>query len=153
MKLTYRLARDGDIPAMADIRSADWGTPDFWQPRIRGYLACELHPRHAREPRAAFVAVSREQVAGLIGGHLTRRFGCDGELQWISIKPEYRNRGVATHLLHRLAEWFQAHNALRICVDVEPGNQAARAFYAKHGAANLKPHWMQWNDISRILHP
>lgn len=149
-EIIYRQARDADIPAMAEVRSANWGTADFWQPCIRGYLACELHPRHAKGPRVAFVAVSREQVVGLIAGHLTRRFGCEGELEWISVKPDYRKLGVATQLLHHLAGWFQTHNALSVCVDVEPDNKAARSFYARHGAVELKPHWMQWIDISRL---
>jgi hypothetical protein len=33
---------------------------------------------------------------------------------------------------------------------VEPGNQGARRFYARHGAENLKPHWMLWKDIRAV---
>lgn len=147
-EVLFRQALDSDVPAMAEIRSADWGTPDYWQVRIRQYLAHELHPQHALPSRIAFVAVDEEQVVGLIAGHLTRRFGCDGELEWISVRAEYRQRGVATELLRHLAEWFVIHRALRVCVDVEPANKAARSFYARHGAVELKPHWMQWTDIN-----
>jgi len=105
------------------------------------------------------------RIVGLIAGHLTRRFGCDGELEWISVRPEYRGLGVASQLLCRLAEWFLAQDlgsmlgptlperglgARRICVDVEPTNRIARRFYARHGAVDLKPHWMVWEDIGKL---
>lgn len=88
---------------------------------------------------------------GLIAGHLTRRFGCDGELEWISIRQEYRRRGIASELLRRLAEWFAARGALRVYVDVDPSNEAARRFYRGHGANDLKPHGMISNDIGQVL--
>ena len=148
----YRQASDTDIPAMAEIRSADWGTVEYWQDRIQRYLACELHPQHAKTPRVAFVAVHDQQVVGLIAGHLTRRFGCDGELEWISIHSQYRRHGVATMLLIHLAQWFVDREAFHVCVDVEPTNESARRFYARQGAVDLKPHWMHWTDIRHALH-
>ena len=102
----------------------------------------------------SFVCVAREHIVGLIAGHLTRRFGCDGELEWISIRPQYRGRGIGAELLRRLAEWFGRHDALRICVDVEPSNEVAQRFYARHGAEHLKPHWMVWRDMPQAVnHP
>ena len=162
--LVYRQATPDDIPAMAEIRAADWGTEEYWRERIRLYLDAEHHPQHALPPRIAFVCADAKRVAGLIAGHLTRRFGCDGELEWISVRPEYRGRsvpapvvgqgqdvGVASELLRRLAEWFVSHDARRICVDVQPSNHAARHFYSRHGATDLKPSWLVWEDISRLL--
>ena len=146
-----RKSQDSDIPAMAEIRAADWGTEEYWRERIRNYLTQQLHPREALRPRVAFVCVDGKRVAGLIAGHLTRRFGCAGELEWISVRPEYRGRGVAAQLLRRLATWFATHDALYVCVDVEPTNEIARKFYARHGAKNLKPHWMVWDDIRAAI--
>jgi GNAT superfamily N-acetyltransferase len=57
---------------------------------------------------------------------------------------------VATQLLRRLAEWFVSQGARRICVDVQPANRSARAFYARHGATELNPHWMVWEDIGKL---
>jgi hypothetical protein len=34
-----------------------------------------------------------------------------------------------------------------VCVDVEPENRVARAFYSRHGAVPLNPHWLVWDDI------
>jgi ribosomal protein S18 acetylase RimI-like enzyme len=147
----YREAHPDDIPAMAEIRAADWGTEDYWQQRIAEYLAGALHPKEALAGRVAFVCAEEESIVGFIAGHLTRRFGCSGELEWISVRPQYRNRGIASQLLCRLAEWFVANNARRVCVDVDPSNQSARRFYANHGARDMKPHWMVWQNIAQAL--
>jgi GNAT superfamily N-acetyltransferase len=149
--LLYRQAQETDIPAMAQIRAADWGTEEYWRVRILQYLTQQLHPREALGSRVSFVCLERESVVGLIAGHLTRRFGCDGELEWVSVRPRYRGKGIASELLHRLAEWFATHGAVRVCVDVEPSNEAARHFYRCHGADDLKPHWMIWKDIGQVL--
>lgn len=151
----YREAADADVPAMAEIRAGDWGTEEYWRERISRYLAHESHPREALPIRVAFVGSQGDRIVGLIAGHLTRRFGCEGELEWISVRPEYRSRGVASELLYRLAQWFVTQRALRVCVDVEPANTTARRFYARHGATDLKPHWTVWEDISKVLetHP
>ena len=149
--MLYRRARRSDIPAMAQIRAGDWGTKEYWGERILQYLSHRQDPREALRPRVSFVCVDRGAVVGLIAGHLTRRFGCHGELEWLSIRPECQGLGVASELFCRLAKWFVAHRAKRICVDVEPSNQAARQFYARHGAADLKPHWMVWEDIRSAL--
>ena len=133
---------------MAEVRAGDWGTADYWRDRIRRYMAGELNAREALTGHVCFVAVDGDRVIGLVAGHRTRRFGCDGELEWISVLPEYRNRGVATQLIFRLAEWFGSQGVRRVCVDVDPDNQPARAFYARHGARHLKPHWMAWDDIA-----
>jgi ribosomal protein S18 acetylase RimI-like enzyme len=149
--MLYRRARQSDIPAMAAIRAGDWGTEEYWRERIRQYLTHKLDPKEALRPRVSFVCVERSRVVGLIAGHLTRRFGCDGELEWISVLPRSRSRGIASELFFRLAKWFVAQGAQYICVDVEPSNQGARRFYARHGAQDLKPHWMVWQDIRSAL--
>ncbi len=149
--MPYRKARHSDIPTMAEIRAADWGTEEYWRKRIFHYLTHKLHPRDALRPRASFVCVQHRRIVGLIAGHLTHRYGCEGELEWISVRPECRGRGIASELLCRLAKWFVAHHAHRVCVDVEPSNQTARRLYARHGAEDLKPHWMVWKDIRSVF--
>ncbi len=149
-ELLYRTAGREDIPGMAQVRAGDWETEEFWNIRILHYLACLSHPRESLPARAAFVCIDGETVAGLVAGHLTRRFGCDGELQWISVRPHYRGSGVASELLRRMAEWFVEQGAVRVCVDVEPANEIARRFYRRHGADDLQPSWMVWEDIRRV---
>ena len=161
--LVYREATPADTPGMAEVRARDWGTETYWRERIREYLAGELHPQLALPTRVAFVCADQDFIIGFIAGHLTRRFGCAGELEWISVRPEYRGQNwphpsprdeagsIASQLLRRLAEWFLKQGASRVCVDVEPTNHTARRFYARHGAIDLKPHWMVWEDVGDRL--
>ena len=147
----YRQAVPSDIPAMAEIRAREWGTLEYWTDRIAGYMTGTLHPQQALPPRVAYVALAGSTVVGFIAGHLTRRFQCDGELEWINVVPEHRRSGIASALLRLLAEWFVGQHALRVCVDVDPANEAGRCFYRRHGAVDLDPHWLVWNDISVVV--
>jgi hypothetical protein len=40
----YRQARHSDVPMMAEIRAADWGTEEYSRERILQYLTHKLHP-------------------------------------------------------------------------------------------------------------
>ena len=147
--VVYRAATLDDVPGMARIRAAEWETEQYWRARIAGYMEGKLHPREALAPRIVFVAASGNDLVGLVAGHLTRRYGCDGELEWIDVVREQRRAGLASALLSRLAEWFVAQDAFRICVD--PGNETARSFYRDHGAGDLNQHWLVWSDVRTVL--
>jgi ribosomal protein S18 acetylase RimI-like enzyme len=153
--MQYRVASKSDVPSMARIRAAEWESEEYWTKRITGYMDCEIHPQHALKPRVIYVALDGDSLAGLIAGHLTRRYGCDGELEWINVGSGDRGTGVAPELLRLLAHWFVDQGARRICVDVEPANTMARRFYMRHGAEVWKPHWLVWNDIGVVFasHP
>jgi len=144
-KLQYREVNSSDIPALAKIRAAEWESEEYWLWRISGYLKCELHPQQALLPRIIYVAVENSTVVGFIAGHLTKRFQCDGELQWINVSPEYRRKGIARGLLTQLAHWFMENRAYKICVD------GSGEFYEKLGARQLNKHWMIWDDIRHLL--
>jgi len=143
----YREAAASDIPGLVRSRAADaaWGPAD---PRTGAYLAGRHHPRQALPPRVIFLALDGETVAGYIGGHLTERYGCTGELQYLWVSPAYRRRGIATRLTAMLMKWFEERAALRVCVDVLPENAVARSFYTRCGAVRLNAHWLVWEDIS-----
>jgi ribosomal protein S18 acetylase RimI-like enzyme len=136
---------------MARIRAAEWETEAYWKVRIARYLNHELHPQQAFLPRVSYVALDGESLVGFIAGHLTRRHGCDGEVEWINVAPERRGSGVASELLRLLAAWFVEQNASRICVDADPANEMARRFYKRHGADELSQHWLVWNDIKVVF--
>lgn len=138
---------------MAAIRAREWETQAYWEKRIREYAGGLASPREALPNRAAFVAIDDGLVVGFVAGHRTRRLGCDGELQWINVIERQRGRGIAGSLLAAMADWFAQHEAFRVCVDVEPGNTAARRLYARYGARPLKPHWMVWDDIRAVAAP
>jgi ribosomal protein S18 acetylase RimI-like enzyme len=148
--MLYRPSQAADIPAMARIRAREWGSFDYWTSRIAGYLEGESNPQRALPPRTCYVAVDESSVVGFVAGHLTRRYDCEGELEWINVIPERRGAGIASELLRLLAGWFVEQKALRVCVDVEPSNAVARAFYARHRAETLNEHWLVWNDISKV---
>jgi ribosomal protein S18 acetylase RimI-like enzyme len=149
--MTIRPAVTADVPAMARIRALTWGDEGYWKARIAGYLAGEVNPQGAREPRVGFVAVENQAIVGLVAGHLTQRLGCDGEMEWIDVIPTRRGSGVAKELLARLAGWFAEHDAARVCVDVEPSNHRARRFYERHGARPVNEHWLVWEDLPSAM--
>ena len=148
---SYRQADISDVPDMARIRASEWGSEDYWRRRIAGYLKCELHPQQALIPRVAYVAEEGEGFIGFIAGHLTHRFSCAGELEWINVVPERRGSGISSELLRLLATWFVEQHALRICVDVDPTNTLARRFYMRYGAEHLNAHWLIWHDIGKAV--
>jgi GNAT superfamily N-acetyltransferase len=148
----YRPAAPADIPAVARLPRPGEAGGDPPE-RMARYLVGTHHPQHALPPRAMWLAlVDASDGAipiGYVAGHLTRRFGCEGELQWIYVVPAHRRAQVASHLLRLLAAWFVDHGARRVCVDV--GAEDARPFYRRHGAVELNRHWMVWSDIREVL--
>jgi len=148
--IQVRRATAADVPQLAESRSAD---PDAGpaDARMAAYLEGRHHPRQALGPRVAYLATVTGTVAGYIGGHLTRRHGCDGEVQYLYVAPAYRRTGVASTLLRQLAQWFVQQEAVRICVDVNDDSPGAAPFYVSHGAQHLRPHWMVWSDIEIVL--
>ena len=149
--LKYREATPADIPAAARLRDGRGEEGGASADRMARYLTCRHHPQQALLPRVIYLALDGDSVVGYIAGHLTRRYGCEGELQWVYVAPECRRSGVATELLRLLASWFVPHGAGRVCVNVAPDNAPARRFYAGHGAAPLNEHWMVWEDIRQVL--
>jgi ribosomal protein S18 acetylase RimI-like enzyme len=131
---------------MARIRSRDWQTEAFWMDRIARYLRGEHSPQQALAARVAFVGIEENDVVGFVAGHRTRRHQCDGELQWINVVEEKRGRNIAGQLLEKMAAWFVGQGAVRICVNVDPNNIAARRLYEKYGAKSMNDQWMIWED-------
>ncbi len=120
-------------------------------PRMGAYLRGESHPQHALAPRTGFVALSEDRIVGYIGGHLTRRFGCQAEIQFLFVASSHRRQGIGRALVERMAAWFLQHQAAHICVDVDADSPEARPFYQGLGATELRPHWMQWRNIGTVL--
>ena len=151
VEVAIRPAELADVSAMAAIRAETWETKKYWESRIRTYMAGHLSARQASPRHAVFVAVRQLAVVGFIAGHRTTRHGCKGELQWIDVVATHRRQGIAGVLILTLARWFVLQQALRVCIDVKPDNDAARALYAKYGSVDLKPNWMVWEDIRTAL--
>ncbi len=145
--IAYRRALAKDVPAMAELRTASGWTGGASAETMRRYLAGEHHPQQALSPRVAFLAEAEGSLIGFIAGHLTKRFGCDGELQWILVAPAWRGSAAASGLFEALAGWFGTQGAARICVNAEAENERARRFYARRGAVDLSTAWMVWEDM------
>ena len=148
--LLYREATSADVPDMVQARASDLeaGPADA---RMARYLEGEHHPQKALAPRIAFVALKGGSMVGYIGGHLTRRYDCDGELQYLYVVPEERRAGVASELLRLLARWFAEHDASQVCVGVDEDNAGARSFCAHHGAMDLELAFLAWSKIQDVL--
>ena len=149
MPVVVRSGEENDIARMASIRAAESQDMFFWSDRIARYLSREHSPEHALQSRAFFVAVD-EEVVGFVAGHLTRRFGCQEELQWINIAVDRRGSGVARALITRIGAWFVEQEANRVCVNVDFRNVLARRLYSSCGAQILDKNWMVWDD-SRFM--
>jgi GNAT superfamily N-acetyltransferase len=143
----FRAATVADVTGMERCHVGDSAAGPT-DPRIALYLKGEHHPQQALRPRIAFVGLEGEATVGYIGGHLTRRFECDGELQYLYVVRESRRRGVATDLARLLAAWFTDHGASRICANVGRSDLDAEAFLRRRGAIRLDGHWMVWEDIA-----
>lgn len=148
--ITYRAATLADVPAMALCRVSDPGVGAA-DHRMAAYLEGKHHPQDALAPRAAFVALQDGRVVGYVAGHRSRRFECDGEVQYLYVARELRRRGVATKLLRLLAQWFHENGATKICVNVDPDSQPAVPFYVSNGASPIGVYWYVWNDIHAAL--
>jgi len=146
----YREATVADIPDIERSRHAD-PTAGRADPRMTAYLERRHHPHLALPSRVAYVAVDDDAVAGYIAGHLTRRFECDGEVQYLFVAPQYRRTGVASALLRLVARWFVEQRASRVCVNVNVDSPPALPFYLRHGATPLNRYWLIWSDIGTLV--
>jgi ribosomal protein S18 acetylase RimI-like enzyme len=151
--ILIRQATELDAPAMAELRERSAWQGAATADRMRLYLRGEHHPQHAQATRTAFAATDDKQFVAFIAGHLTTRFACDGELQWLLVAPEARGGRTATLLWTHLQDWFVSQGARRVCVNVEPDNLRARRFYARMGAIEMSPYWMVWTDVAERCTP
>jgi GNAT superfamily N-acetyltransferase len=138
-----------DIPTLAKLRAANWESEEYWLTRITGYFDGTANPWHSKAPRIVYVACAGDVIVGFVAGHLSTRLGCEGELEWIDVREEYRRKGIASEMVWVLARWFIEQGAFSICVD--PGNEPAREFYSRMGAGNLNNHWMYWEDVREAV--
>ena len=150
MDVEIRQATVKDIAGLEAVRAPDEeaGPAD---PRMARYLLGQHHPQFALTERVVLIGESDGEILGYVGGHRTTRHECGGELQYLYMTPGHRRSGVAGRMVGVLAEWFESHGVRRVCVDVDPENRRARAFYARHGAVVLNSHWMVWEDLRTSL--
>lgn len=128
-RVAVRRAGDADLSALRELwteyadeiaryRTAPW--PWSWDdvaPRLR----------HG----AAFLAERGDEA---IGFALASRSRADiGHVEDLYVRPGHRRRGVATALLGHVAQAFGERGVVHVALDVDVGNEAARALYAGLG--------------------
>jgi MOSC domain-containing protein YiiM/GNAT superfamily N-acetyltransferase len=148
--VTYRRINPSDVPVLSRLRNED-ESGGATEERTKLYLTGQHNPQYALKPRTIFGAFENGELVGYVAGHLSRRFDCQGELQWIYVAQSHRGTEVASKLFQLMAVWFVERSARRICVDVDPANAPARGFYARHGAKPFQPYWMVWDDIAASI--
>jgi len=142
--VSYRKALLTDAPALSRLHGEDelCGADEY---RMSRYIAGQHHPEMALRLRTVLVATVNDAPIAYIAGHLTLRFGCHGEIQWIYVAREHRRSHVANQLLRLQSRWFVQHRAFRICADVS--DERVRQLYRRHGADDHIAHWVIWDNI------
>lgn len=126
-EIRYRRAEAADVPSLALLpgQGEPGGAADK---RMLPYLLGQHHPQQALGPPVMWMALDGELPIGYIAGHLTRRFDCDGELQYLYVLPAHRGGEVR-----------------RACF------ASLRADSTRHAATELRKHWLVWEDIGAVL--
>ena len=88
-KIQFREAIAADVPAMMQSH----GAINAADPRMAAYLDRQHHPQQALLPRMAYVALHEDTVIAYIAGHRTTRHGCEGEVQYLFVSPDFRKTG------------------------------------------------------------
>lgn len=157
--MQIREAVDSDLDAIARVQARTMVACEHYgsaheeeseyrrlHPRIAGYFAGTYHPGCSLPERTMWVAAHDGQVVGFIAGHRSTRMGCDAELQWMFVLPQWQRKGVGASLLQPLREWSIANRSTKVIIDAPPENPC-RAFYLKHGAIPLDEYWLYWENI------
>src|SRR5688572_22690349 len=114
--IKFREATDQDIQVIAILHQQK-GTNN-WYELIHGYKNCEFNPHQALPDRVFYIATASDSIVGFIAGHLTTRFDYYGQIQWLSVLPEFRRNGIASELLSLLGRWFVEHDSFSVSVDI-----------------------------------
>jgi ribosomal-protein-alanine N-acetyltransferase len=61
----------------------------------------------------------------------------DAELLTVTIAPEYQRRGLGSNLLDQLFGIARSHGAVRMLLEVRPGNESGLALYRRFGFAEI----------------
>jgi len=78
-----------------------------------------------------FVAEVEGRPAGFVIGSRSR--GDVGHVEDLYVRPAERGVGIATTLLLALATAFRERGVVHVALDVDAGNEAARALYTRLG--------------------
>jgi GNAT superfamily N-acetyltransferase len=135
--MEIRRAKRADLPEMVGMIGELFGVEaDFSadaKKQERGLLAVL-----GSENAAAFVATEGESgcLIGMVTVQLTistAEGGPSGLLEDLFVRKEQRGRGVATALVEAVEAWCSEHDAHRVQLLVDLGNECALKFYGARG--------------------
>ncbi|WP_184543586.1 GNAT family N-acetyltransferase [Mucilaginibacter sp. FT3.2] len=133
------------FPLLMEAHDIDFETRAYrWKTWFAGQS-----PVSAKPGRAMFKMVDNNQIIGYLAIQLTSRYNKDAEIQSFYLLKPYQRSGIGTLLLKQALNWATTLNAQSLCVGIAPENPY-KAFYLKHGAAFINPHWLVWNDVSLL---
>ncbi|HEX6834406.1 MAG TPA: ribosomal protein S18-alanine N-acetyltransferase [Rudaea sp.] len=107
---------------------------------------------HSIRNRATNVAIA-EAEGELAGFGIMKYRDDEAHLLLFAVKPPLRRRGIGTALLHWLEESAVTAGIELIFLEARASNEAARAFYQRHGyreLATLKGYYSGREDAVRI---
>ncbi len=129
MSVTIRAVSPADTDALVALWSAifpEYNDPKYPQRDPRTNIARKL----AMNDGLFWVASQRHALIGTVMA------GYDGHRGWVytlGVAPAVRRAGVASGLLQHAEAALKARGCVKINMQVMAGNDAALAFYAKHG--------------------
>ncbi len=119
-----RRASVADGAALAAVEAAAFGSQSWGERSVRGGLSAPFV--------SALLAFSPQDETP-IGFALWRRLGAECEILSLGVAPGSRRKGAGEALLSAVLADARAARLGAIFLEVEVGNRAAYALYAKHG--------------------
>lgn len=121
--MNVRKAETADICAIADIEKEVF--PDAWS---------ENAVRETMRQNTSLVFAAREAEGTPVLGYVIFYYVLDeGEIARIACASKYRRKGIGSLLLRALEEESREKGIRLWHLDVRKSNEAARAFYCRHG--------------------
>lgn len=122
----WRLAYAGILPGVALEKAIQRRGPEWWQRTIE------------RSGSGLMVLTVGDDVVGyasLGAARAGRRFGADGEVYEIYLKPEYQGLGFGSRLFRAALQRLASYGCDKVVVWALAANTTALSFYRRHGGA------------------
>lgn len=119
----FRAGRPDDVPALAELAALCTDPERRYPATLLEYMA--------RQPSCRIIVAQNHVVIGFVVAHKLR--GPSGEIVTIDVAPAYRHRDVATALMEQGEAWLARNGAADVFLEVDCGNEPARALYQKQG--------------------
>lgn len=123
-----RKASAADADTLAAIEAAAFGEQSWGEKSVKEGLVA---------PYVSALLAFGPEGAAARGFALWRRLGGEAEILSLGVAPEARRKGAADALLGAIFKDAGANGLAAIFLEVEAGNAAAQALYAKHGFATV----------------